>query len=72
MNKFEVGDIICGIKGSDYGITDERMTKGVVVEIDIGIDDHEDGDEDVLEDGIRVKVLEHTKNLDSSVCLFRF
>ena len=51
MNKFEVGDLVKGLPGSNkYGITNENMTKGVVRE--------------VTEGGIVVRVLEH--NLGSS------
>ena len=46
MNKFEVGDLVKGLPGSNkYGITNENMTKGVVRE--------------VTEVGIVVRVLEH-------------
>ena len=46
MNKFEVGDLVKGLPGSNkYGITNENMTKGVVRE--------------VTEGGIVVRVLEH-------------
>ena len=51
MSKFEVGDLVKGLPGSNkYGITNENMTKGVVRE--------------VTAYGIVVKVLEH--NLGSS------
>ena len=46
MSKFEVGDLVKGLPGSNkYGITNENMTKGVVRE--------------VTAYGIVVKVLEH-------------
>ena len=46
MSKFEVGDLVKGLPGSNkYGITNENMTKGVVRE--------------VTEGGIVVRVLEH-------------
>lgn len=46
MSKFEVGDLVKGLPGSNkYGITNEDMTKGIVLE--------------VTEGGIVVKVLEH-------------
>ncbi len=46
MGKFEVGDLVKGLPGSNkYGITDENMTKGVVREVTAG--------------GIIVRVLEH-------------
>lgn len=46
MNKFEVGDLVKGLPGSNkYGITNENMTKGVVRE--------------VTSSGIVVRVLEH-------------
>ena len=46
MSKFEVGDLVKGLPGSNkYGITNEDMTKGVVQE--------------VTEGGIVVRVLEH-------------
>ena len=46
MSKFEVGDLVKGLPESNkYGITNENMTKGVVLE--------------VTEGGIVVRVLEH-------------
>ena len=46
MSKFEVGDLVKGLPGSNkYGVTNENMTKGVVIE--------------VTECGIVVRVLEH-------------
>ena len=46
MSKFEVGDLVKGLPGSNkYGITNENMTKGIVRE--------------VTEGGIVVRVLEH-------------
>ena len=49
MSKFEVGDLVKGLPGSNayYSITNENMTKGVVKKI--------------TENGIVVKVLEHVK-----------
>ena len=49
MSKFEVGDLVKGLPGSNhrYRITNENMTKGVVKKI--------------TEDGIVVKCLEHAK-----------
>lgn len=43
---FKVGDIVKGIPGNDYGVTDENMYKGEVVEV---FDD----------DNMRIKVLDH-------------
>ena len=49
MSKFEVGDLVKGLPGSNayYSITNKNMTKGVVKKI--------------TENGIVVKVLEHVK-----------
>ena len=47
--KFKVGDIVRGISGSPYRVTNEQMTKGVVVELE-GFGYCED---------VMVKVLEH-------------
>ncbi|MBK5242143.1 hypothetical protein [Clostridium sp.] len=34
LNKFQVGDIVNGVKNNFYSITDEKMTKGEIVKID--------------------------------------
>ena len=46
--RFEVGDIVRGIKGNRYFLTNERMTKAIIVAANEGT--------------IYVKVLEHTDN----------
>lgn len=58
MNEFKVGDIICGIKNSHYGVTNFGMKKGIVVAV---YDEREFDFEDLDDfDDIKVKVLEHS------------
>lgn len=47
--KFKVGDIVKGIPGNDYAVTDGNMYKGEVVEV---FDD----------DYMRIKILDHKSN----------
>ena len=53
MNKFKVGDLVRGTKGSPYNITDEDMTLGEVVKVY--------KEDECREDDICVKVLEHRR-----------
>ena len=50
---FKVGDIICGIRHNDYGITNERMKKGKVIRV-------------YDNDHMKIKIIEHENNNEIS------
>ena len=58
MNKFKVGDLVRGTKGSPYNITTEDMTLGEVVKV------HKHKEDEHCEYDICVKVLEHRRQCE--------
>ena len=50
-----VGDIVKGLPGSPYGVTNQNMTRGLVVDVD--------------GNNIKVKILEHTGGCAGTFCV---